>query len=285
MLHGTRGGQVGSAVGEGIKRGVDDPHDQAAIAAWTLGWLAAGVLVLAAWAVFERHRAQPLIDISEATNRTMFPLYSMAFAFGIATFGAQVAAITFMGSPRALLGYGLSLSITSIALLLIPCSLTGFIAAMLTSRITARVGHRVPFFLGGALLAAGFGIVLLGHEVTWQFIVGNIVQYAGIGVIQASLPAVISGAAAQTGRGVATGLADAAKGLAGGLSSAAFATLEGSLVIAHTAIPTEVAYLWIWATCGTVALLIVPLAALLPKQHSPWEGTAASARPQPLAER
>jgi MFS family permease len=211
---------------------------------------------------------EPLIDLRGLANRRLLPLFGISFVFGVAGFGAQTAMVTFMGTPRAV-GYGLSLSVSQISLVLIPCSLAGFAAAVLASRLTMRFGDRTAFLSGGALLVAGFAVPVVWHDTTWELGAGMALQYAGIGVVQATLPAVLSAAATATGRGVTTGLGDALKGLGGGLSTAAFATVEGALVIAHTHVPRESAYVSVWGLCGLVSLCVVPLAAVLADRARP----------------
>lgn len=230
----------------------------------TLLYLIVGVGVLSAWVVQERRTAQPLIDVRRLSNRRILPIYLISLAFGVAAFGAQTAAITFMGTPRAQLGYGLSLSISTIALLLVPCCVAAFVAAMAASRIAARLGDRWAFGIGGVLLTAGFALAVGWHDKTWQVVGETIVQFAGIGVIQSMIPAVLSSAAPETERGSATGVGDALKGLGGGLSTAAFATLESSLVIAHTTVPTVTAYEWVWGICAVLSAVILAMVAFLP---------------------
>lgn len=248
---------------------------QVQISGWsdalTISYLAAGVLVLAGWSRLEARSKNPFIRINGLVNRRVLPSCAIAFAFGVAEFGSQTAAITFLGSPGGKLGYGLSMSIHDIALWLIPCQVAGFAAAILAARLAVVIGNRAAFLSGGGLLAAGFGLMIGWHQTTAEFVLALIVQTAGIGVTQATALAVLSDAADRTGRGVVTSFGESLKVLGGGLSTVAFATLEGSLVIAHTTIPTEHAYLWVWGICGLLSATIIPLALILPRHRAAAE--------------
>jgi MFS family permease len=242
---------------------------QAPVSGWsdtaTVTYLAAGATVLVAWALLEARTRQPFIDIRRVASRRLLPPCAIAFASGVSVFGAQTAAITFMSSSRKVLGYGLSMPVTSVASWLVPCAMVAAVAAILTARLAAAIGHRTAFLSGGILLTTGFLMMIVWHQTTAEFVLALMVQYAGLGITLAMVPAVLSELAAHGERGVVSSLGESLKGLGGGLSTAAFATLEGSLVIAHTTIPTEDAYLWVWAICGLVSAAFLPLALIVPR--------------------
>jgi MFS family permease len=255
---------------------------QAPISGWhdprTIGYLIAGVAVFVGWIGLEARTPQPFVDVHEMADRALLAPFFIAFVFGIATFGAQTAAITFMASPHSLLGYGLSLSISQIAWWLIPCVIAGFVAAMLTARIAASAGNLSAFLVGGGLLTAGFIVQVLWHHGVGPFVAGLAMEYAGYGVVQALIPSVLSEVARETGRGVITSFGESVKGLGGGLATAVFATLEASIVIPRTDIPSEPAYVWVWAICAVASAIFIPLALPLARARNP-RGAVARANP------
>jgi MFS family permease len=246
---------------------------QAPISGWrdaqTIGYLVAGVAVLAGWIALETRTSQPFVDVREMADRALLAPCVIAFVFGIASFGAQTAVITFMASPRAGLGYGLSLSIDQIAWWLLPCSVAGLLAALLTARIAASVGNLTAFLVGGGLLAAGFIVQVFLHNTTGEVVAGLAMEYAGYGVVQALIPSVLSEVARETGRGVITSFGESIKSLGGGLATAVFATLEASVVIPGTAIPSEAAYVWVWGICAVASAAFIPLALPLARARNP----------------
>ena len=242
---------------------------QAPISGWsdaaTVAYLAAGAAVLVAWIPLEARTRQPFIDVRRVASRGQLAPCAIAFIFGVGAFGAQTAAITFMGSPGKILGYGLSMPITDIASWLIPCAIASAIAAILAARLAAAIGNRVAFLLGGILLTAGFALMVVWHQTTAEFMVALIVQYAGLGASLAMVPVVLSQLAGPGERGVVASFGESLRGLGGGLSTAVFATVEGSLVIAHTTVPAEDAYLWVWGICALVSAASIPLALIVPR--------------------
>lgn len=229
----------------------------------TFAYLVVGLVVVAGWVRLESATAHPLIDVRGMANRRVLPPAVIAFAFGVAQYGAQTAAITFMASPSDKLGYGLSLSISDIAYLLAPCVVVGFIAALCAARLAALVGSRAAFVLGGVLLVLGFLSMIAWHDSKTSFAIALTIQFAGQGIAQAMWPMVLSAAAEPTERGAITSVGQSLESLGGGLSTAVFATILGSLVIAGTDVPTEGAYEWVWAVCGVIGALIIPLAFVL----------------------
>jgi len=237
----------------------------------TLAYLAVGAAVLVAWVPLEARTRQPFIDVRRVASRGQLAPCAISFIFGVGAFGSQTAAITFMGSPGKLLGYGLSMPLTDIADWLVPCAIASVACAILAARLAAAVGSRAAFLSGGVLLAIGFALMIAWHQTTAEFVLALIVQYAGIGASLAMVPIVLSELADPGERGVVASFGESLKGLGGGLSAAAFATLEGSLVIAHTTVPTEGAYLWVWGICGLVSAASIPFALIVPRA-----GAAAS---------
>jgi MFS family permease len=233
----------------------------------TVAYLAVGAAVLMAWIPLQARTRQPFIDVRRIASRGQLAPCAISFIFGVGAFGAQTAAITFMGSPGKILGYGLSMPITDIASWLIPCAIASAIAAILAARLAAAIGNRVAFLLGGVLLTAGFALMIVWHQTTAEFMVALIVQYAGLGASLAMVPVVLSQLAGSGERGVVASFGESLRGLGGGLSTAVFATVEGSLVIAHTTVPTKDAYLWVWGICGLVSAASIPLALIVPRSN------------------
>ncbi|HTU75841.1 MAG TPA: MFS transporter [Trebonia sp.] len=250
---------------------------QAPTAGWsdaaTLAYLAVGSAVLIAWVPVEARTRQPFIDVRRVASRGQLAPCAIAFIFGVGAFGAQTAAITFMASPGKAVGYGLSMPLTDVAAWLVPCAIASAACALLAARLAAVIGSRVVFVSGGVLLTAGFALMIAWHQATAPFVLALLVQYAGLGVSLAMVPVVLSELAGPGERGVVASLGESLRGLGGGLSTAVFATLEGSLVIAHTTVPTVDAYLWVWGTCGLVAAASIPLALIVPRA-----GTAVSGK-------
>jgi MFS family permease len=259
---------------------------QAPISGWsdpaTLAYLAVGAAVLMAWIPLEARTRQPFIDVRRVASRRQLAPCAISFIFGVGIFGSQTAAITFMGSPGKVLGYGLSMRLTDVASWLIPCAIASAVGAMLGARLAAAVGSRVVFLSGGVLLTAGYALMIVWHQATAEFVFALIVQYAGLGISLAMVPVVLSELAGPGERGVVASFGESLRGLGGGLSTAVFATLEGSLVIAHTAVPTEDAYLWVWGICGLVAAASIPFALIVPRAGATVGGKLAD-QPTPVS--
>lgn len=246
----------------------------------TVGLLLGGLLVLVAWVRNQAGKEEPLIDVKAIGNRRVLPPVLIAFAFGVAQYGAQAAVITYMRGDRDELGYGLSLSANQFLLTLGPCIVLSFIVALAAPRLVAVAGTRAVFVLGSSCLALGFGLVVVEHDTLWVFVLGLALQWGGQGCLQAMWPLALSAAAEPDERGATTGVGQSLETLGGGLSSALFATIMGSLVIVGTATPTVAAYTWVWAICGIVALVMIPMAFAL-KTRPPESATPKSEETPP----
>ncbi|TDC94563.1 MFS transporter [Actinomadura sp. 7K507] len=257
-------GAVVLAVGlGGIVLGLSEVERSGWGDARTAGYLVIGLLILVGWVRLQASTRHPLIDVRGMANRRVLPGAAIALAYGVAQYGATTATVTFMASPADKLGYGLSMSIREIALLLAPCAVVAFLSAVCAARLAALAGARAVLVGGGALITLGFISMIAFHDSTTSFTVALVIQFAGQGIVQAMWPTVLSAAAEATKRGAVTSVGQSLETLGGGLSNAIFAAIFGTLVIAGTDVPTESAYEWVWITCAGITALIIPLAYVL----------------------
>lgn len=120
----------------------------------TLGCLAFGLLVLAAWVVVELRAEHPLMDLRYLLRPRLVPTFLVGFLMYFAFLGSQVPNATFMSIPARLTGYGLGLSSAQVSLaLVIP-----FAVMALTASGTARVARQWGYPRVVALGCVVFGI-------------------------------------------------------------------------------------------------------------------------------
>jgi len=221
----------------------------------TTGSLVAAAALLAAWVATELTVREPMVDLRIAARRRVAPIYLASLTLGVAFFGAQTATSTFLASPRKLLGYGFTLDLTHVALVLLPGSLVAVIGALAVAPLARLGGHKATLYTGCAAMAAGYGAMALWHANLAAFIVTMCITNLGTGIVNAGVPVVLAERAARTSTGIATGLFNTAKGVGGSISGAAFAAVLTSIAIAHTSVPRQSAYVVVWLVCGACALV------------------------------
>jgi EmrB/QacA subfamily drug resistance transporter len=176
--------------------------------AWTFASMAASVLVLAAFAAWERRKkaadGSPLVDLALFRQR--------AFVAGL-----LVAAIFFMGIPAFFLTFtlwlqvGLGFSALHAGLTGVPFAVGSALASTASVRLAPRLGRRI-LTLGTLLLAIGMGGVMWtvdrygGGTHSWQLIPALAVCGLGLGCVVAPLVNVVLAGIRGQDAGAASGV-------------------------------------------------------------------------------
>ncbi|HEU4399777.1 MAG TPA: MFS transporter [Actinomycetota bacterium] len=176
--------------------------------AWTFASMAASVLVLAAFAAWERRKkaadGSPLVDLDLFRQR--------AFVAGL-----LVSAIFFMGIPAFFLTFtlwlqiGLGFSALHAGLTGVPFAVATALASATSVRLAPRLGRRI-LSLGTLLLAAGMGAIIWtvgrydGGTHSWQLIPALAVSGLGMGCVVAPLVTVVLAGIRGQDAGAASGV-------------------------------------------------------------------------------
>jgi predicted MFS family arabinose efflux permease len=218
--------------------------------AWTFVSLAAGAVLLGAFALWERrHRSDPLIEPGLLANRT----YTSGILVSLAFFGA-FGGLLLCVSLFAQLGEGFSpihAGLTLIAMVL------GMIAGMVAG--TALVSHlgRHLLHLGVALTAAGtivLALTLTGAQTasTLDLAPGLFVIGAGAGASMGQLFDFILAGVGMEQIGSASGVLEAVQQLSTAIGVAALGTIFFSAFAGH--LPTHALAITAWACLAPVGL-------------------------------
>lgn len=235
----------------------------------TLGLVAAGLLVLLLWGVFELRSDAPLVDLRTTARREVLLTNLASIMVGVAFYAVSLVLPQLLQLPLST-GYGLGQSMVVAGLCVAPLGLTMMLVAPLYARLSARYGPKVTLMLGMAVIAVGYGAGLGLMSAAWQTVVIAVVLGAGIGLAYSSLPALIIGAVDASETGAATGLNTLMRSIGTSVSSAVI-----GMVLAHTSVQTGPVAVpsmqgfrtsFVIATGAVLAGLV--LAAFLPSQRA-----------------
>ena len=172
-------------------------------AGWTstevLGAFAVGVVMLAAFAWWERRTDHAMVPLEFFRNRTFAAANSAGFFLTAALFSAVFFLSQYM---QAVLGS----APFKAGLQLLPWTATLFIVGPIAGRLVDRVGERPLVVIGMALQTAGMFWVSRGADHYWELIVPLVVTGCGISL---AMPAAQSAAMAALPReavGIASGI-------------------------------------------------------------------------------
>ncbi|MET8327634.1 MFS transporter [Streptomyces sp. NPDC005181] len=236
--------------------------------ATTLGLIAASLVILGLWGLFELRSPAPLVDLRTSSRREVLLTNLTSVMVGVAFYAVSLVLPQLLQLPAST-GYGLGQSMVVAGLCVAPLGLTMMFVAPLYARLSARRGPKVSLMLGMLIIAIGYGAGLGLMSAVWQTVVIAVVLGAGIGLAYSSLPALIIGAVDPSETGAANGLNTLMRSIGTSVSSAVI-----GMVLANTSVrmgPAEVPSMEGFRTSfmiatGAVVIGLV-LAAFLPSQR------------------
>ena len=122
----------------------------------TIGMLAAGGVICAAWVTVEVRSAQPLIDMTLMRVRAVWTTNLTAFLLGAGMYASFVVFPQFAQLPKST-GFGFGASVVGSALYLLPSTIGMFVVGFAAGRIAARFGSKAALVAGSIVTAAAFG--------------------------------------------------------------------------------------------------------------------------------
>ncbi|MDQ1636610.1 MAG: hypothetical protein QOJ32_3419 [Frankiaceae bacterium] len=220
----------------------------------TLTSFVASAVVLGLWLRLENRVARPLVTPAMLRNRPLMITHTAGLFIGVAMFVGFLGVSGFVQTPSSA-GFGFSASVLAASsVYLLPGALSGVVTAPLGGRLVRRYGGRFTLLLAVLLGAAGFTLMAVLHDASWQLIVGALAVNTGVSVGYAALPALIVAEVDASDTGVANSVNSIARALGSSLASAVVVTLLASSA-GRTGLPSEGAYVAAFAL-GAAGLLV-----------------------------
>lgn len=228
----------------------------------TLGGIAAGIAVLAAWVRRELRSEDPLVDMRMMRIRGVWTTNAAAFLVGVGMYSAFILVPQFVQEPKST-GYGLGVSVLMAGVFLIPMTATQVVVGQFVGRIERAVGSKVPLLSGASLTAAGFAVLVAGRTEAWQVFVASGLIGLGVGLAYSALANLIVEHVSQEQTGVATGMNSVLRTVGGALGAQIGASLLAGDVDA-LGDPTSHAYGLAFGACAAALIVSVVVGLLIP---------------------
>jgi MFS family permease len=193
----------------------------------TLGLLAGGVALIAAWVREERRSREPLVDMRMMAIRGVWTTNAVAFLIGVGMYSSFILLPEFVQEPAST-GYGFAASVTTAGLFLLPATIAIVVVGQMAGILERRIGSRGSL-IGGALFALGAYALLVvdrSHEVEVYVAAGLL--GIGIGLSFSAMANLIVQNVRQEQTGVATGMNAVTRTLGGAFGGQVAATLLAS---------------------------------------------------------
>ncbi len=242
----------------------------------TLGLIAAGLAVQAAWIAVETRSDHPLIDMTMMRIRGVWTTNLSAFLLGAGMYASFIVFPQFAQLPKST-GFGFGASVVVSGLYLLPSTIGMTILGVYAGRISARFGSRSALIVGTAFTTASLALLALEHGHPYDQLIAAALLGVGIGLAFAALGNLIVQAVPSHQTGVASGMNTVMRTLGGALGGQLSATFIAANVARGEPTVTGFTDTFLMAT----GFLVVCLAAgfLVPKARA---ATVSRAR-QPSA--
>ncbi|MDA0184792.1 MFS transporter [Solirubrobacter phytolaccae] len=195
----------------------------------TLGLIAAGLVVLAAFGVFESRHKAPLVNMKTLARRPVLTTNISTFLIGSAMIATFVLVPQLAQLPDGGEGAGFGLSATQAGLLLAPGSLLSLLIAPFVGKAGERFGSKPPFFVGCLIVGAALIGMAFAHGSPALVIVWSALMFAGVGIAFASIPNLIVNAVEAKETGEAIGVNTIIRNV----GSAVGAQIAGVIIASH----------------------------------------------------
>jgi EmrB/QacA subfamily drug resistance transporter len=193
----------------------------------TLGLLALGLLVIAAWVREELRSREPLVDMRMMAIRGVWTTNTVAFLIGVGMYSSFILLPELVQEPTST-GYGFGASVTVAGLFLLPATLAIVIVGQMAGILERRIGSRGSL-IGGTLFALACYALLVGdrsHEAEIYVAAGLL--GIGIGLSFSAMANLIVQNVRREQTGVATGMNAVTRTLGGAFGGQLAATLLAS---------------------------------------------------------
>jgi MFS family permease len=233
---------------------------------WTsavvVGLLVAAAVLAAGWALVENRSASPLIDMQMMRLPAIWTTNLVAMLVGFALY-ASFAFLPQLSQTPSVTGYGFGASVTESGLILLPSSVSMFVAGMYSASATHRLEPKSVVVTGSLIVSLAMGMVAFAHAHPWQLALANAVMGLGVGMIYACLSNLVVAAVPPEQTGVATGMNANIRTIGGSIGAAVMATIVTASVFPN-GLPHESGYTRGFATLMVVMLLCAAVALKIP---------------------
>jgi MFS family permease len=230
-----------------------------------LGLLAATAVLAVAWVLAEQRAAEPLVDMAMMRRRPVWSTNLVAVLFGFGLYAAFAFIPQFVQSPPSD-GYGFGASITGSGLFLLPMTGTMFATSLLTGRVAATLGSKLPVVVGSAMAFVALLLLASLHAQPWEIYLATGIMGVGFGLAFSAMSNLIIDAVPEHQTGVASGMNANIRTIGGSIGSQLTATILTSGVAAG-ALPTADGYTRAFAFLAASAALATLAALLIPTQR------------------
>jgi EmrB/QacA subfamily drug resistance transporter len=230
----------------------------------TLGLLAFGMVVIAAWVREELRSREPLVDMRMMAIRGVWTTNTVAFLIGVGMYSSFVLLPELVQQPAST-GFGASPTVAG--LFLLPATLAVVIVGQMAGFLERRIGSRASL-IGGALFAlASYILLVADRSQQGEIYVAAALLGIGVGLSFSAMANLIVQNVRQEQTGVATGMNAVTRTLGGAFGGQLAATLLASNLGAAGG-PTSTGFTLSFVMCLIALAAALAFAVAVPRRSA-----------------
>jgi EmrB/QacA subfamily drug resistance transporter len=192
----------------------------------TLGLLALGVVLIAAWVREELRSREPLVDMRMMAIRGVWTTNAVAFLIGVGMYSSFVLLPELVQAPASTGGFGVS--VTTAGLFLLPATIAITVVGQMAGVLERRIGSRGSLIGGALFVLASYALLVADRGQAAEIYVAAGLLGIGIGLSFSAMANLIVQNVRQDQTGVATGMNAVTRTLGGAFGGQVAATLLAS---------------------------------------------------------
>src|SRR4051794_17936690 len=213
----------------------------------TLGLLALGILLIAAWVRAELRSREPLVDMRMMAIRGVWTTNAVAFLIGVGMYSSFILLPELVQEPVST-GYGFGASVTAAGLFLLPATIAITVVGQMAGILERRIGSRGSLIGGAIFSLASYALLVVDRSHEGEIYVAAGLLGIGIGLSFSAMANLIVQNVRQEQTGVATGMNAVTRTLGGAFGGQVAATLlAGNLAVGG--LPTAHGFTLAFAMC------------------------------------
>ncbi len=232
----------------------------------TLGLLALGTAVIAAWVREELRSREPLVDMRMMAIRGVWTTNTVAFLIGVGMYSSFVLLPELVQEPTST-GYGFGASVTTAGLFLLPTTIAIVVIGQMAGVLERRIGSRGSLIGGAAFALACYVLLVTGRSQEWEIYVAAGLLGIGIGLSFSAMANLIVQNVRQEQTGVATGMNAVTRTLGGAFGGQLAATLLASN-LDGSGIPTSSGFTLSFLMCLIALAGALGFALVVPRRSA-----------------
>lgn len=242
----------------------------------TLGLLGFAAIVFLLWGIWETRVSDPLVDLRTTVQPRVLLTNVASIFVGFGMYASMLVMPQVLQLPSST-GYGLGQSVLAAGLWMAPAGLMMLLLSPVGGRMTDARGPKFTLVVGVSILAAGYGVALLGMGSTWGLLVTGIVINSGVALAYGAMPALIMGVVPHSETAAANGFNTLMRSLGTTIGAAVIGVVLAQMTtpLGGVDVPSEDGFTVALIIGAGVSVVAAIMAACIPAD----KGKAAVAEP------